>query len=683
MWNLVAERADSFRPQARQWPSTHCRARMDFFSKNAPATSRGSSCREGGHPRGASHLFSFAGEPHARCARHTLTAPFISIASLLSFSPLAHMDSNSSLTSSAPAALPDQPLPACSPGDGHGQSPFLAGSGSKPADAASSCGEASPASGEAGARLLPPVVCEMAARLARAYRLNEHAAQLMALAAIATAAGPVCRLWNPLLGRLIASNFNLFLLQGEDSFCSGALRTLLAPFRDHLEAAALEHRFRGISGLQAAFSERTSQEEEMIMAERDLRPPRGSICDPGFLTAERDFKQTVTDLREQRLHIRSLAADVRAHLDPVLISEDLPWTLVLGDNLSFDGAFSFLSTGARALQEFARANTPWRREILRLLQSSRRGEVFIRSARQVSVRTLTNLWCADLGDLTAMLRCREVAQSEILSTFLLVEADACPRKPLDAEAFRSLDPGAEWKELIEWLLRQRKDHSDWRVTFRFASFSLYLEFREWCGALSAGCAPALRPFIREWPETALHLALGIALAQHPKTVEDQLWPEAMESAIALLKALVPGQLSLLERMVGGAATSDGSSPMGETFPARGRGSGRANGAYEGLEGNAAFGEEEAALERLVDKVRAKGPLTLRDLVRSYDRQNYAWLEALVARAEALGLLRREGKWVRMAQQADPATIAPAPEPAAMSDAPCKDTPATTEAVPES
>lgn len=144
--------------------------------------------------------------------------------------------------------------------------------------------------------------------------------------------------------------------------------------------------------------------------------------------------------------------------------------------------------------------------------------------------------------------------------------------------------------------------------FNLVGAGHFLELRRWCRQFTSGLSAELRPHFAHWPGMAARVALGLGIMN--EAITGNTLPECFVAAAwEFARQYAPIQAALLEKF------HTGDSKAVET---------------------------ERQVQRLLQKVRAKGPLSLRSLVRSYDRQDYGLIEERLRQAVERGLVKQRG-----------------------------------------
>ncbi len=187
-----------------------------------------------------------------------------------------------------------------------------------------------------------------------------------------------------------------------------------------------------------------------------------------------------------------------------------------------------------------------------------------------------------------VLRAPRIRASHLFDEFLLFENEHTSQPP-EVAPHAGLKNGEMWGALIRHLFELRCVGKSETLKCDAEGEKMYFEFRRWCREFQSNCPPDLAPYFSHWPQASLRIALSLT-ALHQRLDEKVIPVELLSAAMAYLKRHAGRQLDLLQ------------ADVGEASPAR---------------------LMEQQVDKLVLKLELHGPLTLRQLVRTYAKQDYA------------------------------------------------------------
>ena len=200
-----------------------------------------------------------------------------------------------------------------------------------------------------------------------------------------------------------------------------------------------------------------------------------------------------------------------------------------------------------------------------------------------------------------------IVESGLLHDFVFCEAGT-EGQTCDPAAIVELAQCETWRDFLENLFLQRMCDSPSQMVFNVEGARHFLELRRWCRQFAAGLSPEVRPHFASWPQVAARIALGLGF-MHDAAKGETLAASFIITACEFARAYAPIQAALLEKFHSG-------------------------------DSKAVLAERE--MQRAVRKLRARGPLTLRGLVRTYDKQDYGAIEDAVHRGMERGLVKQQG-----------------------------------------
>ena len=474
--------------------------------------------------------------------------------------------------------------------------------------------------------------------LARGCGIDPQTADLVLLQAAGIALGPAVLLRSPAFRRT-PGIFDLIIATSEPAAVRFALSLVLLPVTKCIESAidllsegTLEHaqaeldvRLSSRDACGAALREARSRAKEFeakfqFAGDHPFKLPEDGILevtDPEVLRQMKEAclprgywrdraaaEDAVRRLEAQYEDFASAVTDVRMLPAPYLIREDLPWD-GLGEACegSFDGFVLHLA-GGRFLRQLI--GVPRRRlaGYATLLHHFQMG-LGATTAGSTRRSLLSHLICCEPGVLEDVAADAMLVRERALAGFLI--AGDTGTAASDSEAVIELIKLKPFAETIRQLFAHRLTKDARSLCLDVDGFRELSRFRGWCRDFRRQ-SPDIGWYFEHWPDLALHLAvLSSALAN--EHLEGVLPHPRLMAATAFLRAHAPAMAALL------------SGAMGLRSEAERRADG---------------------IERLCRKLEGKPPLTLRQIVRLHDRQDYEAITACVNAAIESGRLERHG-----------------------------------------
>jgi len=165
-----------------------------------------------------------------------------------------------------------------------------------------------------------------------------------------------------------------------------------------------------------------------------------------------------------------------------------------------------------------------------------------------------------------------------------------------------------WSKFLQQVFGTRLNMPHSVLTFNCTGASEFLALRRWSRQFAAGLPPEIQPYFMHWPDVAARIALGLAV-MHDAVTEDTVPETFVASACEFVRNHAPIQAELLQRFHAGESRAV---------------------------------ESERQVRRVVEKLRIRGPVTLRGLVRTYDKQDYVAIDGWLQQAAERGLVEQRG-----------------------------------------
>lgn len=453
---------------------------------------------------------------------------------------------------------------------------------------------------------------------------DAHAA-LLAIAAQGIALGPAHRVIGPDGAGLHAATLDLLLVDGPAGHLMAACRRLLVPLTDRVAKILGQRRGMTANQLRAALLV-ADQKVRACVAESAQVAEIVRALDQYRLTG-RQGPELKTEMIQNEVRYRRQAqqmptTEALAILDrgtalfaakPVIRTGGLTAdTIRRWEQIAFDGhAADVLESGWAIVASLSEGP-----QVLRFLECAEAGESgFAIGARQYADAGVCLLWACHRDELAGLLGHPALADRALASRLLAVPCDGTPPRDSDKE---TRAPWARaWDEQIEYALQ-------WRLRTRrglhrlcTGAVGLHRQFATECEAMAEREAdPRAAAHLAALPRTALRVALGLKVGVEVDGLPDgDITAEQHALAIDLVHVASDAHLNALALC-----------PF--TAPATGL---------------------EAEIEVLVAKLRIRGTLTRRELVRSYHRGGYRRLEPVLEAAVRQGLVTLDGDKLAAAQ----------------------------------
>ena len=462
--------------------------------------------------------------------------------------------------------------------------------------------------------LLPTELNALCQCIAAESGINLDTAALLILEAHAVACGDLIQIRTP--DRIdLSPSFHLALVSNGLAFARGALTRLIEPLLDDSEITKEQRDEKGIKQLKTLWEANLRDRSDLARSIAGIEAELAALDNPTtvmeriWATTNNPFnveklrerqQQQIAEDRARIAEIDEFIDRIGYYLHPDIIANEPRWrdlnSLATG---SFDQnalALCF-SNEPCEIQQMSPAE---RQRCADALKHAKRGKPGV-----------TVIACADEVFYAALLSQRAVRNSGILHQFLFAEVSAnVETDPISVDVRAVLEPfhALLMKQFDQRVIGTKQKR---RICFpdergRRAD----LDMRKWVHDEQKNCAPQIAPFFTILPDIALQLALG-------RTVMEGM-PEGhffngefVERSVEFLKVLGRRQRILLERLI-----------MPQTDDEA----------------------QEAMIEKVIGRLKARGPLTKRGLVRTFHHQDYGQVETFLNAAVTRGRVHQHGEF---------------------------------------
>lgn len=468
--------------------------------------------------------------------------------------------------------------------------------------------------------------------VSRGFGVSAAAATLMLLQAVSIAAGGAFRIRSPEM-RDHAPGLDLGLI-AKAGLTRGAFLMLLGAI---IDAARSAREFRGARGLEhtkAVLEARLCEYGDALRSIQTLEAEpaaaeaeRSSIDghneasaggpQPGLSAEASNFKwdtspqlqQRLDEFRKRRDEFKLEVADLRLQLSPYIFSDDGGWhDLPAVAAESPDGCFAQLSFSPATNSQLLNLPGHKLRACAEIVQRSRIGSCMPGPgddrpvpAASICISATPELW-------SRLLSRSSIHSSGLLDGLIWLNADPDDAQ-FDPAAVAELQRATQWQNFMNQILRTRMCDGPQVMVLNPEGFSHFVSFRKWCQEFTTNVPARLQGYFESWPDAALRLALTLSLLEQRNAEDNILATSCLESATKFLEAHLPGQLEFLQEAVTGCTRAD---------------------------------ELMSGADRVVRRLRSKGPLTLRGIVRGFDHQDYEIVGRWAREARAQGLIEQQG-----------------------------------------
>lgn len=465
----------------------------------------------------------------------------------------------------------------------------------------------------------------------RAFGIGDLATRLLMLDAIAAGAGNLIQIRTPEYRGYIPA-LNLGLIAGHDSLPHGTLMALLSPVEDIVYDARMFSQMRGPQLAQASFEDAVRERQHL---ESLLEKETGELHDlgselpptpqqqqeaaddimgidpgkpPGPIVRRQQLVESIAQARDRLAAVKRGVARLRLENRVHVLLKEVPWRNWPAKTAqSFDGNCALLTFAPELMRQLS---TLPRRELNACAAALQRTLSGSPMPGDNSSDLLPGTWAVLCGEQDIWSRIFDrpaIVESGLLHDFVFCEAGG-EGQTCDPAAIVELAQCETWRGFLENLFLQRMCDSPSTMVFNIEGARHFLELRRWCRQFTAGLSPEVRPHFTPWPQVAARVALGLGI-MHDAAKGETLAASFIATACDFARAYGPIQAALLEKFHAG-------------------------------DSKAVLAERE--MQRAVCKLRTRGPLSLRGLVRTYDKQDYAVIEAAVYRGLERGLVQQQG-----------------------------------------
>ena len=457
--------------------------------------------------------------------------------------------------------------------------------------------------------LIPPRFHDLASRLGASFGINSDATSLMMMQAVGFAFGNTIEIGTPDQRRL-GPAFNLALVSPGFSLPRGVFMALVQPISELLEKLKERRYQSGVPAIRAEFENTETQRHELLQTianhektiekEKALRDSMPAVLfrELGYEAKCADVETLLAELEKAKGTIAKNDAERDAllvTLGPEILEDEPPWRKV--DSMAtaaFDRTVlaTRFENGAGGIGNLSGKK-------LELLM-----ETLLRARLDASG---VNMIVSDLEDAFAQaLANRRIFENRVFQNFIFVEAGINASGPFALPDFgEGMD---EWTSFVLDAFQRRVDGRKRHFQVDAEGYERLSEFHNWCCEQMQESTTDLAPFFMWWRS----LCLRIAMTRNAMDTDpDEIVPAAyVNEAANFLMRLARRQFALLERMTCGNLED----------------------------------EKQARVEQLVRKLRTRGPLTRRGIVRSFHKQDYGTVDALIASGVTEGRIEQRGNF---------------------------------------
>jgi len=445
------------------------------------------------------------------------------------------------------------------------------------------------------------------------FSLSPETALLLCLTPIAAVTGPSRQIQNP-WELALPSNLHL-ILTGDSLFNTRAALNhvfsgLLTQVRSQVEKQASITPYKRDTALAEAFL----NFEEAKAAERKVyeKIKRRDSGEQLYLTEaielnsgtplEIRLKNAADKVQQQRSSVGELHQQSR----PAYLAEALPPQEY--DNLkklSFDGGVMNLDPEGVAIGQLLSTTQTLRRNAARALAAAFDGRTTVRRGKAIPSPSLSTISAPDTQLAWRVFGHPELHAQNLPRCLLLVDVGEEPQRSGPSPNFSQRE--IPLAGVLAELMRLRREGADVIHHLTPKAVDAFTAFGAETATLAAEGGPLIRDYISAWPSYALKFALHLHLGAG-KHRQIEIGAEVIEEACNLIRLIGSRMvLSLSCRQLLDRKQM----------------------------------ELEAEIELMVTKVRMKGPITRRELSRTYACQKTAFIEPVLLRALERGSVREE------------------------------------------
>ena len=444
----------------------------------------------------------------------------------------------------------------------------------------------------------PEILATATDQFSRGFGIDPQTAMLLLLQMASGVAGPSIQVTSPDMV-VCSPGFDVAGVHDGRPMFHGALVAAIDGVREEIHESMnkqttadrrelIDKRKRLMESNGDLSSEIQAKEKRVV----EIRSERGSSewdCTGGTITVTplfqelRGIETALPDLRQKQADVQREITDLMIVLNPGVIRMRNDWRDFPTDaRHSFDGNFLQIATAESLLSETTSASNRLR-SCVELLQHSR------------SQSTITGYVTTDDGyracvhlhgseeEFAALLRHPRLTSLGMLTNFVICQ-NTCETAP-DADALGEFME-SEWHSFMAQRLRFRSTGARTRLRLDRAGSARYIAFRERVWEFNSTLPLEYRLYFIRWPELLVRVAMSLALTEGIFD-DGVLEIRFLNGAAALLENYAERQASALVRLM---RRRNDTSRLDEQ------------------------------VEKLVQRLRDKGPQTRRDLARSYSGQ---------------------------------------------------------------
>ena len=464
-----------------------------------------------------------------------------------------------------------------------------------------------------------------------AYAINDTCARLDMLNATAAASGSLFTIRTPDFREYIPA-INIAIVSSEESLPHGAAMTAFNPLTDIMRSALAMRHLKGLNVIQASVEQglrdRQLLENEIVAHTLELEqlgpveiPTAAQVAEisedifkttpgkpPGVFMRRTQLKEALESARTSLANVKRQISARRMQAGVFILLKDTPWKdLPRKCSQSFDGNCGYLVFAPEVLRQLCKLRRVDLEACAATLHSTSTGSA---SPGNGTCDLLPGTWAILCGEkeLWSDVFGRDaITESGLLQDFLFVEAGS-EGAQCDPEAMRDLGRNTAWCEFLERLFERRQCEAGAILNFNVEGARQYLEFRRWCRSFASTLPVHIRPHFARWPQMAARIALSLRIMWN--LVPYDVMPEKfLNAAIDFMKFYAPIQAKLLEKLM----TVDSTAV-----------------------------KTEREMQRMLEKLRRRGPLSKRGIVRTYDKQDYGRIEELLELGVGRNLIGQRG-----------------------------------------
>ena len=467
----------------------------------------------------------------------------------------------------------------------------------------------------------PEILATAVEIFARGFGIDRQTATLMLLQAAGAVAGGSIRTTSPNLVEC-TPGFDIAGIHDSRPVYDGALIAAIDGVRDEIHQAMtkqttsdrrefIEKRKRLMESNADLIRDIKEKEKRLV----ELRSLNGNIkFDAACLRITwtpslQDMAQAegaLPELRQKQAEVERELADIILVLHPAVIRAQTDWRdFVTAGSHSFDKHYFQVATAESLLAETGSSSNQLR-ACSQLLQRSRsESPISGFDTADNGLRACVHLHGSE-EEFAALLRHPRLDKLSTLKSFVYCENNG--EFPANPDAFGEF-LNSEWHSFIAQRIRFRATGLQTRLSLDRDGCTLYIGMREWIWEFIETLPMEHRMHFVRWPELAVRIATSLAMMEGVCD-DGVLEARILGDAVMLLQNHAGRQAAVLARLT---------TRRNDT------------------------GRLDDQVERLVQRLRDKGPQTLRQLVRSFSGQNYAVIDNRIFEAIRRGRIIQRGK----------------------------------------